>query len=74
MNFKYSIGSEEFSPSQEIKEARIIFRDTLIKSFRHGMRRNRAEYERINQLWNENIGNIRSLIEYCLVVSADFQT
>ena len=45
-----------------MKEARIIFRDTLIKSFRQGMRKNRDEYLRINQLWNDNIEKIRNLI------------
>lgn len=44
MNFKYSIKEEQSTPSQEVKQARIIFRDTLIKSFRHGMKRNENEY------------------------------
>lgn len=74
MNFKYSIREEEFSPPQSIKEARIIFRDTLIRAFRWGMRRNEEEYRRISRLWDENIVSIRKLVEVCLVVSANFQT
>lgn len=74
MNFKYSIREEESNPPQSIKEARIIFRDTLIKAFRWGMRRNEKEYRRINKLWDENIENIRKLVELCLIISANFQT
>jgi hypothetical protein len=51
-----------------------MFRDTLIKGFRWGMRRNEQEYERINKLWNENIGSIKKLVEFCLLISANFQT
>jgi hypothetical protein len=45
-NFKYSIDYDEnkkLSPLSPIKMARIVFRDTLLKAFRHGMRKNIAE-------------------------------
>ena len=38
MNFKYSIEEEDKEPSFQIKMARVIFRDTLVRSFRRGMR------------------------------------
>ena len=44
MNFKYSIDEEDKEPSLLTKMARVIFRDTLIRSFRRGMRNDTAEY------------------------------
>ena len=43
MNFKYSIDLEqkEQGPTQVERMLRVVFRDTLIKSFREGMKRNK---------------------------------
>ncbi len=49
-------------PSQEVKQGRIIFRDTLIKSFRQGMKKDMGEYERINKLWDKSIKEIKKLV------------
>ena len=54
-NFKYSIDYDEnksIDPFSPMKLARIIFRDTLLKAFRSGMRKNNCEKERINKKWN----------------------
>jgi hypothetical protein len=43
-NFKYSIEydeKKEINPLSSMKMARIAFRDTLLKSFRSGMRKNK---------------------------------
>ena len=74
MNFKYSIEESKETPTQEIKQLRIIFRDTLVKSFRDGMRKKIDLYEKIQQEWNDNINEITKLIEFSLLLSADFQT
>lgn len=55
MNFKYSIEEAAKEPSLDIRMARVIFRDTLIRSFRWGMRKEKSEYIRINMEWNQNI-------------------
>jgi hypothetical protein len=39
MNFKYSIEEDQAEPPKTIKMSRIIFRDTLVKYFRNGMRK-----------------------------------
>jgi len=54
-NFKYSIDYDEnksVDPFAPIKLARIIFRDTLLKAFRFGMKKNPNEKQRINKRWN----------------------
>ena len=42
MNFKYSIDEEEKEPPLLTKMARIVFRDTLVRAFRWGMRNNQT--------------------------------
>jgi hypothetical protein len=45
-NFKYSIEydeNKEISPLSPVKMARIAFRDTLLRAFRQGMRKNTIE-------------------------------
>jgi len=45
-NFKYSIDYDEkieISPLSPVKMARIVFRDTLLKAFRSGMRKDSQE-------------------------------
>ena len=42
-NFKYSIDydkNKEMNPLSSVKMARIAFRDTLLRAFRQGMRKN----------------------------------
>lgn len=54
-NFKYSIDYDEkksIDPFSPLKMARIVFRDTLLKAFRSGMRKNINEKERINKRWD----------------------
>jgi len=46
----------------------------LVKSFRDGMRKKIDLYEKIQQEWNDNINEITKLIEFSLLLSADFQT
>lgn len=41
MNFKYSIEEAAKEPNLDIRMTRVLFRDTLIQSFRWGMRKNR---------------------------------
>ena len=74
MNFRYSIEEQAKKPSEELKMARIVFRDTLVRAFRWGMRNNKDQYSRICQNWDQNLPKIDRLVQSCLLLSADFQT
>lgn len=74
MNFKYSIEGVSATPTRIESMARISFRDTLIKSFRAGMRNNQHEKQRINTLWQTHLPQLTNLIEACLLISSKFNT
>ena len=54
--------------------ARIVFRDTLVRAFRWGMRNNKDEYSRICHNWEAQLPEIDRLVQGCLLLSAGFQT
>jgi hypothetical protein len=54
--------------------ARVVFRDTLVRSFRWGMRNSQAHLGPILHNYDAHIEAISALVESCLLLSADFQT
>ena len=74
MNFRYSIEEEAKEPPQVLRMARIVFRDTLVRAFRWGMRGNKEEYARICQKWDDRLPEVDQLVHACLLLSTDFQT
>lgn len=51
MNFKYSIEEVNKEPTPLMKMARVVFRDTLVRAFRWGMKDQKQEFYRIFSDW-----------------------
>ncbi len=75
MNFRYSIEEEtEQKPTMLMKMARVVFRDTLVRAFRWGMKNERKHFYRIHSDWETDITFNQALVEACLYISTNFQT
>ena len=57
-----------------MKMARVVFRDTLVRAFRWGMKNERKHFYRIHSDWETDITFNQALVEACLYISTNFQT